>query len=140
MKFFDKLTGKARRDEEAEKQRLSAERKAKREAKKETAAKKIKSSKDTATEAGEPYVSILNIEIDPADPGNGAFELDFNDVFVARLIKAGYSGKTDVDIVDNWFKTICRNVLLETYEQDQADPANRANNRRDLGDGRTEVS
>lgn len=34
MKFFDKLTGKARRDEEAEKQRLSAERKAKREAKK----------------------------------------------------------------------------------------------------------
>jgi hypothetical protein len=57
------------------------------------------------------------------------------------LIKSGYQGKTDADVVDNWFQDVCRNVVLETYEQEQADPEKRAvSNRRDLGNGRTEVS
>jgi hypothetical protein len=80
------------------------------------------------------------MDIDPENPGNGAFELDWNDIFVARLIKAGYQGKTDQDIVDNWFKAVCRNVLQENFEQEQADPELRASNRRDLGNGRTEIS
>jgi hypothetical protein len=92
-----------------------------------------------ATKRGEPWVKILNMELDPKDPGMGAFELDWNDKFVANLIRAGYQGKTDQDIVDNWFQTICRNVVLETYEQEQADPEKRSN-RRDLGNGRTEIS
>jgi hypothetical protein len=29
---------------------------------------------------------------------------------------------------------------LENYEQEMADPSNRPNNRRDLGNGRTEIS
>ena len=91
-----------------------------------------------ATKNGEPWVKILSIELDSADPGQGAFELDWNDKFVANLIRAGYQGKTDQDIVDNWFQTVCRNVVLETWEQDQADPTNRSN-RRDIGNGRTEV-
>jgi hypothetical protein len=99
-----------------------------------------KTSKELATEKGEPFVEVLGIDVDPKDPGQGAFELDWNDIFVAHLIKAGYQGKTDQDIVDNWFKTVCRNVVLETYEQEQADPSNRAGNRRDLGNGRTEIS
>jgi hypothetical protein len=100
-----------------------------------------KSPKDLATEAGEPWVEILGMDIDPNDPGQGAFELDWNDKFVANLVRAGYQGKTDQDIIDNWFKTVCRNVVLETYEQEQADPEVRRNtNRRDLGDGRTEIS
>ena len=80
------------------------------------------------------------MELDPVDPGMGAFELDWNDKFVANLIRAGYQGKTDADIVDNWFQTVCRNVILETYEQEQADPEKRTSNRRDLGNGRTEIS
>jgi hypothetical protein len=101
-----------------------------------------KSAKEVATEKREPYVEIISINIDGTDPGQGSFELDWNDIFVARLVKAGYQGKTDQDIVDNWFKTVCRNVAIETYEQDQADPTNRTPeaNRRDLGNGRTEVS
>jgi hypothetical protein len=59
---------------------------------------------------------------------------------VANLVRAGYQGKTDQDIVDNWFKTVCRNVIQENFEQEQADPSNRPNNRRDLGNGRTEIS
>jgi hypothetical protein len=50
-------------------------------------------------------------------------------------------------IVDRWFQTVCRNIALEVYEQDQADPTNRDMTSdmriirsRDLGDGRTEVS
>jgi hypothetical protein len=109
--------------------------------KKEEPKKVIKKTpKELATIAGEPYVEVLGIDVDTTDPGQGAFELDWNDIFVARLIKAGYQGKTDQDIVDNWFKAVCRNVVLETYEQDQADPSNRKSNRRDLGDGRTEIS
>ena len=100
-----------------------------------------KTPKELATERGEPYVEIVSMDIDPNDPGNGAFELDWNDKFVSNLVRAGYQGRTDQDIVDNWFKTICRNVVLETYEQEQADPElRRTNNRRDLGDGRTEIS
>jgi hypothetical protein len=128
---------------EAEAKALAAqEAKAKRaEAKAEKAKAKVKvtSAKEEATAKGDPWVEIINMEVDEKDPGQGAFELDWNDIFVAKLVRAGYQGKTDQDIVDNWFKTVCRNVVTETYEQDQADPEKRSN-RRDLGNGRTEVS
>ena len=101
---------------------------------------KVLSAKDAATEKGEPWVEIISMEIDESDPGQGAFELDWNDVFIAKLVRAGYQGKTDQDLVDNWFRSVCQNVVLENYEQEQADPDNRPSNRRDLGNGRTEVS
>jgi hypothetical protein len=99
-----------------------------------------KSPKDLATERGEPWVEVIGMELDKDNPGAGSFELDWNDKFVANLIRAGYQGKTDQDIVDNWFRSVCQNVVMENYEQAMADPANRQNNRRDLGNGRTEVS
>jgi hypothetical protein len=145
--FIDKLTGKARREEEERlaaehKTRLAEERRAKKAAKKSEEAAKKNDPKARATAAGEPWVAVLGIDVNKDDPDMGAFELDWNDIFVARLIKAGYQGKTDQDIVDNWFQAVCRNVVLETYEQEQADPEKRAagSNRRDLGNGRTEVS
>ena len=98
-----------------------------------------KTAKDLATEAGEPWIEVIGMELDKDNPGAGSFELDWNDKFVANLVRAGYQGKTDQDIVDNWFRTVCQNVVLETYEQEQADPSNRTN-RRDLGNGRTEIS
>jgi hypothetical protein len=99
-----------------------------------------KSPKEIATEAGEPWVEVIGIDIDKDNPGAGSFELDWNDKFVANLVRAGYQGKTDQDLVDNWFRSVCQNVVLENYEQEQADPDNRPSNRRDLGNGRTEVS
>ena len=117
-----------------------AEAKAEAKAEKAKAKVKVLSAKDEATDKGEPWVEIVGMEVDEKDPGQGAFELDWNDIFVAKLIRAGYQGKTDQDIVDNWFKTVCRNVVTETYEQDQADPEKRNERRRDLGNGRTEVS
>ena len=99
-----------------------------------------KTPKELATERDEPWVEVLSMDIDKNNPGNGAFELDWNDKFLSNLIRSGYQGKTDQDIVDNWFKAVCRNVIQENFEQEQADPEIRASNRRDLGDGRTEVS
>jgi hypothetical protein len=99
-----------------------------------------KTPKELATDTGEPWVEVIGMEIDKDNPGAGSFELDWNDKFVANLIRAGYQGKTDQDLVDNWFRSVCQNVVLENYEQEQADPDNRPTNRRDLGNGRTEVS
>ena len=113
------------------------------------------SEKEKATRAGEPWVSILDMQLDPEDINNGAFEMDWNDKFVLNLIKAGYKEKDDDNdekIVDRWFQQVCRNIALEVYEQEQADPHNRKDvdpitgaemrvvQSKDLGDGRSEVS
>ena len=108
--------------------------------------KKIeKTEKELATERGEPYVNILSLELDPDNMGQGAFELDWNDKFISNLIRAGYKMKdtdTDSDLVDRWFQNVCRNVVLETWEQYQAmDPErDRLVKTRNIGDGRSEVS
>lgn len=103
-------------------------------------------AKELATKNGEPYVTVLSMELDPKDVNNGAFELDWNDKFILDLIRAGYKAKPedkDTDLVDRWFQTVCRNIALEVYEQNQADPDNRTMRvikSKDLGNGRTEVS
>jgi hypothetical protein len=116
--------------------------------KKTVRARKVeKSAKDLATEAGEPYVGIISIELDPENIGNGAFELDWNDKFIVNLVKEGYqskAGETEDAIVDRWFQAVCRNVVQENFEQWEAnqpiDLRPRNIDRRDLGDGRSEVS
>lgn len=107
------------------------------------------SAKERATAAGEPWVEILKVDVDSNNINSGSFTLDWNDKFVLNLIRAGYKIReddTESDIVDRWFQTVCRNVALEVYEQTNADPANREVGdlrqiqRRDLGDGRSEIS
>ena len=102
--------------------------------------------KEKATAAGEPYIAITKVEINPENINDGAFELDWNDKFVLNLIKAGYKQRdddTDQLIVERWFQYTCRNVALELYDQQIADPDNRDSRvirTKDLGNGRTEVS
>jgi len=114
----------------------------KKEEPKKTTTKK-KSLADQATERGEPYVNIVRMDVNPENISDGAFELEWNDIFVARLIKAGYQGKPDdkdSDIVDRWFQNICRNVVMETWEQEQAMNPGMKTNKRDLGGGKSEIS
>ena len=111
----------------------------------EPAKSKKKSDKELATERGEPYIAILSMDINPENLHEGAFELDWNQMFVTRLVKAGYMMKptdTDSEIVDRWFQNVCRNVVMETWEQDQAmNPSpQRYTQRKDIGGGRSEVS
>ena len=107
-------------------------------------AEPAKSAKEIATEAGEPYVNILSMDIDPENLHAGSFELDWNDKFLANLLRAGYVGKTEADVVDQWFQNVCRHVVLETWEQEQAmnPQANpqRYTRTKDIGGGRSEVS
>jgi hypothetical protein len=106
-----------------------------------------KSAKDLATERGEPWVSVTSVDLDPENIGNGAFELDWNEKFIVNLVRAGYQLKANEDestIVDRWFQDVCRNVVAENYEQWEAnqpmESRPRFMDRKDLGDGRTEVS
>lgn len=111
--------------------------------------KKVLNPKEVANQIGEPYIAITKVHVNPNDINNGAFELDWNDKFLANLIKQGYKIRpddTDNEIVDRWFQTVCRNVALEVYEQEQADPEKRIRTdirvvqQKDLGNGRTEIS
>ena len=105
---------------------------------------KKKSDKELATEQSEPYVAILSMDLDPNNIHQGSFELDWNEKFVANLVRAGYmksKDDTDADIVDRWFQNVCRHVVMETWEQEQA--MHRSGiyvQSRDIGGGRSEVS
>ena len=100
--------------------------------------------KQLANEKGEPYVAVLSMDVDPNNLHQGAFELDWNEIFVARLVKAGYMIKkddADSDIVDRWFQNVCRHVVMETWEQEQAIKNSGVYvQSRSIGDGRSEIS
>lgn len=124
MKWFDKLIGKKQAEPE-----------------KKPRQKKL-SPKEQATKNGEPYVEILKVELDPANMNYGSFEIDWNEQFVAQLRTMGYPRDAEDEVVvDLWFQSVCRNILMETYEQESASPDNiRYINKKDLGGGKTEVS
>jgi hypothetical protein len=117
------------------------------ETKKEQPKTKKKTEKEIATEKGEPWVHVVKVELDPDNIGNGAFELDWNEKFVTNLVRTGYQlkpGEEESVIVDRWFQDVCRNVVQENFEQWEAnqpyDSRPRIVDRKDIGDGRTEVS
>jgi hypothetical protein len=103
-----------------------------------------KSAKEIATEKGEPYIAIVSLDVDQNNLHQGAFELDWNDKFIFNLVRAGYQMKkddSDSEIVDRWFQNICRHVVMETWEQEEAIKKSGVYvNTRNIGDGRTEVS
>ena len=136
-----------RAQKQLEEEAKAAKKKAAAEKRKQTLAEKKKqpkSPKEIATKKGEPYVAVLSVDLDKKNPGNGNFELDWNDLFIKELRAAGYPGKTDEDVVDLWFRSVCRNVLAETYEQEAAQRPTTDNvryiNRKINDDGKTEVS
>jgi len=85
----------------------------------------------------EPWVKVLNMNVNPENPRNGFFELDWNKEFVNNLQQHGYKGDTEEQIVDKWFQTLCRTIGNE-QGMDVAGSGYVQINRRD--DGKTEVS
>ena len=75
--------------------------------------------KNMATHKGEEYVRVVGMELDENKPGQGFFELDFNDNFVEYLAKAGYDGLEPDQIVDNWFSDLCKNIVLNDLEDEE---------------------
>ena len=94
-------------------------------------------AKKKTKKSEEPWVKVLNINVNPDNPRNGFFELDWNDEFVNMLKQNGYEGGSDTEIVDRWFQTLCRTIGNE-QGIDVTGSGYVQINRRD--DGKTEVS
>ena len=77
---------------------------------KKTAKTTIKKKNKKAKKSEEPIVKVLNLNVNPENPRNGFFELDWNDEFVNMLKQSGYLGASDEEIVDRWFQTLCRTI------------------------------
>jgi hypothetical protein len=71
--------------------------------------------KAAATKRGEPWVNVLDMQVNEENIRNGFFELDWNDYFIKELIKNGYGTEADPqeEVVDRWFKDIIYNMLEE---------------------------
>ena len=94
--------------------------------------------KNIATEKGEPWINVVSMEMEKGDTANiGAIEMDWNEHFIAMLQKNGYIGVSDEDAVDQWFRDVCKHVVLETYEDEEG---TKTSTRTELDDGRAEYS
>jgi hypothetical protein len=97
--------------------------------------------KDRATALGEPWVGVLETHINKENLRNGFFELDWNDEFVLQLKQAGYGfdGDKDEEIVDRWFRTLCKDVANEEGV-DMTDRGAGFINVKKIAEGKSEVS
>ena len=73
------------------------------------------SPKEIATEKKEPYIAVMETRLNPDNPRNGFFELDWNEFFIKELIQNGYGVENDPqeEIVDRWFRDIIYQMLDE---------------------------
>jgi len=71
--------------------------------------------KAAATRRQEPWVNVLDMQVNEENIRNGFFELDWNDYFIKELIQNGYGTEADPqeEVVDRWFKDIVYNMLVE---------------------------
>lgn len=82
----------------------------------EEEARAKKTPKEIATERGEPWVAVLDTKVNPDNPRNGFFELDWNEHFIVQLKQAGYGydGDPEEEIVDRWFRDLAYQMFVET--------------------------
>jgi hypothetical protein len=76
----------------------------------------LETDKEAATKAGEPWVAVLDTQVNPKNIRNGFFELDWNNEFIEQLLDAGYKGETQEEIIDAWFRTIVTQMLEDEGE------------------------
>lgn len=95
--------------------------------------------KEAATARKEPYVAVLQTHVNDQNPRNGFFELDWNEYFIVQLKADGYDGETDEEVVDKWWREICKNVASEEGVNMDRRSSGYINVNR-LADGKSEVS
>ena len=76
---------------------------------------KVRDPKEYATRKKEPWVNVLDMQVNGDNIRNGFFELDWNKYFIQELIQNGYGEESDPEeeIVDRWFRDIVYNMLEE---------------------------
>lgn len=107
--------------------------------KKPRAKKTYASPKEEANAKKQPWVGVLDTHVNPDNPGNGFFELDWNEYFIVQLKQAGYFGESEEAIIDQWFKELCRNIGAE----EGVDMSRRGNgyiNVQQIAGGKSEIS
>jgi len=102
---------------------------------------KVKKTKNTTvkknSKSEEPMVKVLQVNVNPENPRNGFFELDWNDEFVNMLKQNGYTGESEEEIVDRWFQSLCKTIGNEQGVDITGAGSVQINRR---NDGKTEVS
>ena len=103
---------------------------------------KVKKTKNTNNlkadkKSEEPIVKVLQVNVNPENPRNGFFELDWNDEFVNMLKQNGYAGASEEEIVDRWFQSLCKTIGSEQGVDITGAGSVQINRR---NDGKTEVS
>jgi len=95
-------------------------------------------AKEIANANQEPWVSVLDVQVNQDNPKNGFFELDWNEYFIVSLRQAGYTGGSDEEVVDKWFQDLCREI-----GNDEGLPMDRRYggyvNVNNLGNGKSEI-
>lgn len=77
-------------------------------------------SKELATLNEEPWVNILDSAINYNSEGSGLeINLDWNVFFIEELVKNGYSGATEPEIVDEWFNAVCKDIFAREFMEDE---------------------
>jgi hypothetical protein len=72
--------------------------------------------KQSHTLNGKPWVTVTKLGFGGEKSLEGAFELDWNELFIAELKSNGYKGHDDDSIVNQWFMEVCRNVAMEEFD------------------------
>lgn len=90
--------------------KVFSDRKTKKEAKKYKVESEPVDPKTAATSNKEPWVAVLETHVNPKNPKNGFFDLDWNEYFITMLRQNGYTGVSEEEIVDQWFSELCRSV------------------------------
>ena len=105
MKWLDKLKGK--KEEVVDELPLTSE---------SIRRAALDKEKEEATKQKKAWVSVIDTQVNPDNIKNGFFELDWNNQFIEELLDAGYTGETNEEIVDGWFRTIVSQMLEEEGE------------------------
>lgn len=97
--------------------------------------------KERATRKKEPWVGVLETHVNKENLRNGFFELDWNEYFVLQLRQAGYGfeGDPDEEVVDRWFRNLCKDIAGEEGI-DMTDRGAGYINVKKIAEGKSEVS
>ena len=112
MGWWNKLIQNKKAEESVEQVELTTE---------EARRAALDAEKEEATKKGEPWVAVLDTQVNPDNIRNGFFELDWNNEFIEQLLDAGYSGESNEEIVDAWFRTIVMQMLEEEGQSTDRD-------------------
>lgn len=114
--WIKKVTGieKLEKEKEEALARLAEAKAQEEEAKKSEEIAKM-TPKERATAKGEPWIGVLQTHVNKENLRNGFFELDWNEYFIVQLKQEGYGydGDPEEEIVDRWFRDLCRDILAE---------------------------